>query len=96
MASNSQDTYKDAYLAIPSNHDTTFMDAYLFAIVRNSDKLHLFNIFQKQLLQGICDEVSEADLRAHLDSTLLKITDGANEEGDFAEFTWKGAREWKS
>ncbi|CAM6046252.1 unnamed protein product [Sphagnum compactum] len=31
-----------------------------------------------------------ADLSAHLDSTLLKITDGSNEEeGDLAEFTWK-------
>jgi hypothetical protein len=68
------------------------MDAYLHAIVSNYDilfrQLHLFNLSQKQLLQAICDDASEADLRAHLDSTLLKITYGANEEeGDFAEFT---------
>jgi hypothetical protein len=94
MASNSQDTHIDAYpLAIPSNYDTTFMDAYLHAIVSNYDELfgqlHLFNLAQKQLLQAICDDASEADLRAHLDCT-LNITDGANEEeGDFAEFTSK-------
>jgi ankyrin repeat protein len=82
--------YIEDYLAISRNHGTTFMDACILAIVRNYDKLHLFNLFQKQLLQAICDDASEADLRAHLDSTLLKITDGANEEeGDFAEFTWK-------
>jgi hypothetical protein len=95
MASNSQDTCIDAYLlAMPSNYDATFMDAYLHAIVSNYDKLfrqlHLFNLAQKQLLQAICDDASEGDLRAHLDSTLLKITDGANEEeGDFAELTWE-------
>jgi hypothetical protein len=93
MASNSQDTYIDAYLlAIQGNYDSTFMDAYLHAIVSNYDilfrQLNLFNLAQKQLLQAICDDASEADLTAHLDSTLLKITDGANEEeGDFAEFT---------
>ncbi len=91
MSLNSQDTY---LLAISSKSDTTFMDAYLHAIVSNYDKLfrelHLFNHAQKQLLQAICDDASEADLRAHLDSTLLKITDGANEEqGDFAKFTWQ-------
>ncbi len=68
------------------------MDAYLHAIVSNYDKvfrqLHLFNLAQKQLLQAICDGASEGDLREYLDSTLLKITDGANEEeGDFAELT---------
>jgi len=89
MASNSQDTHIDAYLAIPSNYETTFMDPYLLAIGRNCDKLHLFYLFQEQLLEAIRHKASEADLRAHLDSTLLKITDGANEEGDFAEFTWK-------
>jgi ankyrin repeat protein len=93
MASNSQDTCIDAYLlAIPSNYDTTFMDAYLQAIVSNYDKLfrqlHLFRLAQKQLLQAIHDDASEGDLRAHLDSTLLNITDGANEEEeDLTEFT---------
>jgi ankyrin repeat protein len=93
MSSNSQDTCIDAYLlAIPSNYDTTFMDAYLHAIVSNYDELfgqlHLFNLAQKQLLQAICDDACEADLRAYLDSTLGNITDGANEEqGDFAEFS---------
>jgi hypothetical protein len=87
MASNSQDTYMDSYPAIPSNCDTTFMDAYLLAILRNCDKLDLFNLCQKQLLQAICDDASEADLRAHLDSTLLKITHGANQEDQ--DFIWK-------
>ncbi|CAM6008520.1 unnamed protein product [Sphagnum balticum] len=100
MASNSQDTYiVDAYLlAILSNFDITFMDAYLHAIVSNYDELfgqlHLFNLAQKQLLQAICDDASEGDLRAHLDSTLLNITDGANEEqGDFAELFAELSRE---
>jgi hypothetical protein len=79
---------------MPCNYDTTFLDAYLRAIVSNYDKLfrqlELFNLTQKQLLQAICDDASDAVLRAHLDSTLLKITDGANEEeGDFAELTWE-------
>jgi hypothetical protein len=94
MASNSEGMdIADAYLlAIPSKYDTTFMDAYLYAIVSNYDELfgqlHLFDLAQKQLLQAICDDASEADLRAHLDSTFLKITEGANEEQrDFAEFT---------
>jgi hypothetical protein len=95
MEANSQDTYIDAYLlAIPSNYDSTFMDAYLRAIVSNYDKLfgqlHLFNLAQNQLLQAIFDDASEAVLRAHLRSTLLNITDGANEQqGDFAKFTWQ-------
>jgi len=68
------------------------MDAYLQAIVSNSDELfgelHLFNVAQKQLLQAIYHDTSEDVLRAHLDSTLLSITDGANEEqGDFAELS---------
>jgi hypothetical protein len=103
MASNSQDTYiVDAYLpAILSNCDITFMDAYLHAIVSNYDKLfrqlHLFNLAQKQLLQAICDDASDSDLRAHLDSTLLNITDGANEEqGDFAEFTSEDQKNGKA
>jgi ankyrin repeat protein len=93
MASSSQNTCIDAYLlAIPSNYDTTFMDAYLQAIVSNYDELfgqlHLFNVAQKQLLQAIYHDASEDVLRAHLDSTLLSITDGANEEqGDFAELS---------
>jgi ankyrin repeat protein len=79
MASNSQDACIDAYpQAIVSNYDEPF------------GQLHLFNVAQKQLLQAICDGASDADLRSHLHSTLLKITDGANEEeGDFAEFSWK-------
>ncbi|CAK9872129.1 unnamed protein product [Sphagnum jensenii] len=90
MASNSLCWFMDAYLAIPSNYDTKFMDPYLLAILRNCDKLHLFNLCQKQLLQAICNDASQADLSVHLDSTLLKITDGSNEEeGDLAEFTWK-------
>jgi hypothetical protein len=86
IASNTEDTYvADAYLlAILSNCDTTFMDGYLHAIVSNYDELfgqlHLFNLAQRQLLQAICDDASEADLRTHLDSTLDNITDGANEE----------------
>jgi hypothetical protein len=102
MASSSQDTHIDAYpIAILSNHDSTFMDAYLHAIVSNYDKLfrqlHLFNLAQKQLLQAICDDASEADLRAHLDSTLLNCTDGANEEqGDFAEFTSEDRKNGKA
>jgi ankyrin repeat protein len=93
MASSSQNTCIDAYLlAIPSNYDTTFMDAYLQAIVSNYDELfgqlHLFNVAQKQLLQAIYHDASEDVLRAHLDSTLLSITDGGNEEqGDFAELS---------
>jgi hypothetical protein len=84
MASNSQDTY--------------IVVAYLHAIVSNYDELfgqlHLFNLAQKQLLQAICDDASEGDLRAHLDSTLLNITDGANEEqGDFAELFAELSRE---
>jgi hypothetical protein len=101
MASNSQDTYIDAYpITILSNHDSTFMDAYLHAIVSNYDKLfrhlHPFNLAQKQLLQVICDDANEADLRAHLDSTLLNITDGANEEGDFADFTSEDRKNGKA
>ncbi|CAK9872133.1 unnamed protein product [Sphagnum jensenii] len=70
------------------------MDAYLHAIVSYYDELfghlHWFNLAQKQLFQAICDDASEADLRARLDSTLLDITDGANEEqGDFAELSWE-------
>jgi len=77
MASNSQDTCIDAYpQAIVSNYDEPF------------GQLHLFNVAKKQLLQAICDGASDADLRSHLHSTLLKITDGANEEqGDFAELS---------
>ncbi|KAH9572945.1 hypothetical protein CY35_02G178700 [Sphagnum magellanicum] len=77
MASNSQDTCIDAYpQAIVSNYDEPF------------GQLHLFNVAQKQLLQAICDGASDAGLRSHLHSTLLKITDGANEEqGDFAELS---------
>jgi hypothetical protein len=67
------------------------MDAYVHVIVNNYDKLFTqldtFNLAQEQLLQAICDDASDADLRAHLDCTLLNITDGANEEGDFAELT---------
>jgi hypothetical protein len=85
MSSNSQETCTDAcFLAIPSNGDTIFMDAYLHAILRNYDELfgqlHLFNLAQKQLLQAICDDACEADLRAYLHYTLGNITDGANEE----------------
>ncbi|CAK9269408.1 unnamed protein product [Sphagnum jensenii] len=70
------------------------MDAYLHAVVSYYDELfghlHWFNLAQKQLLQAICDDASEADLRARLDSTLLEITDGANEDqGDFAKLTWE-------
>jgi len=76
------------------------MDAYLHAIVSNYDKLFrqldLFNFAQKQLLQAICDGASDADLRSHLHSTLLKITDGANEEGDFAELTWQERKSGKA
>jgi ankyrin repeat protein len=77
MASNSQDTCIDAYpQAIVSNDDELF------------GQLHLFNVAQKQLLQAIYHDASEDVLRAHLDSTLLSITDGANEEqGDFAELS---------
>ncbi|CAK9872128.1 unnamed protein product [Sphagnum jensenii] len=87
MASYSQDTY--------------IVDAYLHAILSNYDKLfrqlHLFNFAQKQLRQAICDDASEADLRAHLDSTLLNITDGANEEReDFAEFTSEDRKNGKA
>jgi ankyrin repeat protein len=76
-----------------SNSQDTCIDAYPQAIVSNCDELSgldSFNVAQKQLLQAICDGASDADLRSHLHSTLLKITDGANEEeGDFAEFSWK-------
>ncbi len=70
------------------------MDAYLLAMLMNCDKLDLFNLCQKQLLQSICDDASEADLRAHLDSTLLKITDGANEEDQ--DFIWKEGENGKA
>jgi len=53
-------------------------------------QLHLFDLAQKQLHQAIRGDASEADLRAHLDYTLLNITDGAKEEeGDFADFTFE-------
>jgi hypothetical protein len=56
-----------------SNSQDTGIDAYPQAIVSNCDEpsgqLHSFNVTQKQLLQAI----------SHLESTLLKITDGANE-----------------
>jgi ankyrin repeat protein len=74
-----------------SNSQDTCIDAYPQAIVSNCDELSgldSFNVAQKQLLQAICDGASDADLRSHLHSTLLKITDGANEEqGDFAELS---------
>ncbi|KAH9572940.1 hypothetical protein CY35_02G178200 [Sphagnum magellanicum] len=77
------------------------MDTYLQAIVSNYDELfgqlHLFNVAQKQLLQAIYHDASEDVLRAHLDSTLLNITDGANEEqGDFAEFTSEDRKNGKA
>jgi len=69
MASSSQDTY---------------MDAYLFAIVCNYDKLRLLDHnasdVEKLLLRSIRDDADEADFKEYLTSTLLKITDEANEE----------------
>ncbi len=69
MASSSQDTY---------------MDAYLFAIACNYDKFRLLDLnasdVEKRLLQSIRDDADEADLKEYLTSTLLKITDEANEE----------------
>ncbi len=69
MASSSQDTY---------------MDAYLFAIACKYDKFRLLDLnasdVEKLLLQSIRDDADEADLKEYLTSTLLKITDEANEE----------------
>jgi hypothetical protein len=69
MASSSQDTY---------------MDAYLFAIACSYDKFRLLDLnasdVEKLLLQSIRDDADEADLKEYLTSTLLKITDEANEE----------------
>jgi len=49
------------------------------------------NDAQRQLLQAIRDDASEADLRAHLHNTLVNITDGGNEEqGNFTETTAHG------
>jgi hypothetical protein len=50
--------FMDEYpLFIQSNYDSTFMDAYLHAIVSYYDelfdKLHLFNVAQRQFLQAI-------------------------------------------
>jgi hypothetical protein len=68
MASSSQDTY---------------MDAYLFAIACSYDKFRLHlnaSDVEKLLLQSIGDDADEAELKEYLTSTLLKITDEANEE----------------
>jgi len=77
MASNTQDTHIDAHPpTIPRKNEELFV------------QLRLFNVAQRQFLQAISDDASEADLRAHLDSTLVNITDGANEEeGDLKELT---------
>ncbi|CAK9872120.1 unnamed protein product [Sphagnum jensenii] len=68
------------------------IDAHPLTVPRNNEEpvvqLRLFNDAQRQLLQAIGDDASEADLRAHLNSTLVNITDGGNEEqGNFTEIT---------
>ncbi|CAK9269410.1 unnamed protein product [Sphagnum jensenii] len=68
------------------------IDAHPLTMPRNNEELvvqiRLFNDAQRQLLQAIRDDASEADLRAHLDNTLVNITDGGNEEqGNFTEIT---------
>jgi hypothetical protein len=82
MASNTQDTHIDAHPpTIPRKNEELFV------------QLRLFNVAQRQFLQAISDDASEADLRAHLDSTLVNITDGANEEeGDLKDSQWKSER----
>ncbi|CAK9216855.1 unnamed protein product [Sphagnum troendelagicum] len=61
-----------------SNSQETCTDACLLAIPSNAETT--FFLAEKQLLQAICDDACEADLRAYLDYTLWNITVGANEE----------------
>jgi ankyrin repeat protein len=69
MALSSEDAHIDAHpLTMPRNNEE--LDVHL----------RLFNDAQRHLLKAIRDDGSEADLRADLNSTLVNITDGGNEE----------------
>jgi hypothetical protein len=64
------------------------IDAHPITMPRNNEELDLFNVAQRQFLQAISVNASEADLKASLDYTLRNITDGANEEEeDLRELT---------
>ncbi len=76
MALSTEDAHRDAHsLTMPRNNEELVVQL-------------LFNVAQRQFLQAISDNASEAVLREYLSNTLRHMTDGANEEEeDLRELT---------